>query len=122
MEAAYQSAAKADSEDLDWSVFFQQGLLNTSFFVSDFVMVHGIKDILGESDVNKAHENLLMPLHAIAFDISEVTSGFAKLLFQKYINKHELVMTVVAHVNGAPDIAALRLPFYFEALGVRNEI
>jgi hypothetical protein len=120
MEAAYQLAAKAASEDIDWSVFFQQGLLNTSFFVSDFVLVHGIVDILGESDVNQANEKLLNPLHAIALDISEVTFGFAKLLFQKYINEHELVMNVVAHIKDAPDIDKLRLPFYVQTPGLRD--
>jgi hypothetical protein len=52
---------KADGEDVDWSVFFQQGLLNVSFFVSDFVVIHGVIDILKESDVNEAHRKLLNP-------------------------------------------------------------
>jgi hypothetical protein len=120
MEAAYQLAAKAGSEDADWSIFFNQGLLNVSFFVSDFVVVHGVMDILDETDVNEAHKKLLNPLHAIALDISEVTFGFAKLMFQKYINEHELVMNEVAHIKDAPDIDTLRLPFYVETPGLRN--
>jgi hypothetical protein len=86
MEAAFRLAAKAGGEDADWSVFFNQALLNVSFFVSDFVVIHGVMDILKESDVNEAHRKLLNPLHAIALDISEVTFGFAKLMFQKYID------------------------------------
>ena len=69
-------------------------------------------DILKESDVNEAHRKLLNPLHEIAFDISEVTFGFAKLTFQKYINDKELVMNIVAKIGNAPDIGTLRLPFY----------
>ena len=120
MEAAYQLAAvNADSEDADWSVFFQQGLLNVSFFVSDFVVVHGVMDILKESDVNEAHRKLLAPLHEIALDISEVTFGFAKLMFQRHINDKELVMNLVAKID-APNIDTLRLPFYVGTPGLRN--
>ncbi len=120
MEAAFQLAAKAGGEDTDWSVFFNQALLNVSFFVSDFVVIHGVMDILKESDVNEAHKKLLNPLHAIALDISEVTFGFAKLMFQKYINDKELVMNLVAQITDAPNIDTLRLPFYVETPGLRN--
>jgi hypothetical protein len=77
-------------------------------------------DILKESDVNEAHRKLLNPLHEIAFDISEVTFGFAKSMFQKYINDKELVMNIVAKIGNAPDIGTLRLPFYVETPGLRN--
>ncbi len=91
-----------------------------SFFVSDFVVIHGVMDILKESDVNEAHRKLLNPLHAIALDISEVTFGFAKLMFQKYIDDKQLVMNLIAQITDAPDIATLRLPFYVETPGLRN--
>ena len=120
MEAAYQLAAKADSEEIDWSIFFNRALLNVFFFVADFVVIHGVMDILKETDVNEAHKKLLNPLADIAADISEVTFGFAKLMFQKHINDKELVMTVVAKVANAPDIGDLRLPFYVETPGLRN--
>ena len=115
MEAAFQLAASnKDSEDVDWSVFFNRALLNTFFFVSDYVLVHGIADILKESDVNVAHEKLLRDLAPIANDLSEFTFGFAKAIFQKYIGREELVLTVVAKIADAPDIWSL----FFLALGV----
>ena len=47
MEAAFQLAASnKDGEDLDWSVFFNTALLNTFFFVSDYVYVHAITTLL----------------------------------------------------------------------------
>jgi hypothetical protein len=121
MEAAFQMAmANKDSEDIDWSIFFNQALLNTFFFVSDYVLVHGITDALKETDVNAAHEKLLRDLAPVANDLSEFTFGFAKAIFQKYINRDELVMNVVAKIADAPDIDAVRLPHYVETPGLRN--
>jgi hypothetical protein len=121
MEAAFQSAAVSkDSEDIDWSIFFNTALLNTFFFVSDYVFVHGITDVLKETDVNVAHRRLLGELAPIAHDLSEFTFGFAKAIFQKYINSEELVMTVVAKVADAPNIENVRWPHYVETPGLRN--
>jgi hypothetical protein len=121
IETAFQLAAtNKDCEEVDWSVFFNQALLNTFFFVSDYVFVHGIADALKETDVNTAHEKLLHDLAPTANDLSEFTFGFAKAIFQKYINRDELVMTVVAKIADAPNIADARLPHYVETPGLRN--
>jgi len=100
--------------------FFNRALLNTFFFVSDYVFVHGITDILKESDVNLAHQKLLGELAPIAHDLSEFTFGFAKAIFQKYINGEELVMTVVAKIADAPNIDNVRWPHYVETPGLQN--
>lgn len=101
-------------------MFFYRALLNTFFFVSDYVLVHGIADILKESDVNVAHEKLLRDLAPIANDLSEFMFGFAKAIFQKYIGGEELVLTVVAKIANAPDINDLHLPFYVETPSLPN--
>jgi hypothetical protein len=121
MEKAFQmAAANKDSEEIDWSVFFNQALLNTFFFVSDYVFVHAITDAVKETDVNVAHQKLLGDLAPTANDLSEFTFGFAKAIFQKYINRDELVMNVVAKVADAPNIADARLPHYVETPTLRN--
>ena len=42
--------------------------------------------------MNVAHEKLLGDLAPVANDLSEFTFGFAKAIFQKYINRDELVI------------------------------
>jgi hypothetical protein len=121
MEAAFQMASNnSDSEQLDWSVFFSRALLNTFFFVSDYVMVHAVTQALNETDFNEAHRKLLGELAPISADLSEFTFGFAKAIFQKYINDKELMMYLAAMIDHAPDINTLRLPFYVETPGLRN--
>src|SRR6516165_11325743 len=55
MEAAFQLAVKSDGDDTDWCMYFNDALLNTHFFVSDFVLAHGIANAMAETDVNEAH-------------------------------------------------------------------
>jgi hypothetical protein len=121
MEAAFQVAmANKDSQDMDWSVFFNRALLNTFFFVSDYVLIHGITGELNETDVNAAHQKLLGDLAPVANDLSEFTFGFAKAIFQKYINRDELTMNVVAKIGDAPKIDDARIPHYVETPNLRN--
>jgi hypothetical protein len=121
MEAAFQmAAANKDGEDMDWSVFFNRALLNTFFFVSDYVLIHGITGELNETDVNAAHQKLLGDLAPVANDLSEFTFGFAKAIFQKYVNRDELTMNVVAKIGDAPNIDDARIPHYVETPNLRN--
>ena len=112
MEAAFQAAVKrGEMEDQDWGIYFTTTLLNTFFFVSDYVFAHGIALAVKDENVNEAHKKLLMSLAPIANDFSEVAFDFARILFVKYLGP-ELGMTVVAKIQNPPSIDNLRLPFY----------
>lgn len=102
------------------SIFFNRALLNTFFFVSDYVLIHGIAGELNETDVNAAHQKPLADLATVSNDLSEFTFGFAKSIFQKYINRDELTMNVVAKIGDAPNIDDARIPYYVETPNVRN--
>jgi hypothetical protein len=120
IEAAFQKAAgEAESEDADWAVYFNAALLNTFFFVSDYVLVHGMAEALGEPDVNEAHRKLLGEMAPVASDLSEFAFGFAAAIFKRHLDA-ELTMTVVANVDDAPDIDGIRYPFFVETPGLRN--
>jgi hypothetical protein len=120
MEAAFQTAcANTDSEEADWAIYFNRALLNTFFFVSDYVLVHGMTNAVGETDINEAHEKLGGVLAPVANDLSEFTFGFAAAIFKKNFGP-ELTMTVVAKIDDAPNIDDLRLPFLVETPGLRN--
>jgi hypothetical protein len=104
VEAAFEKAASEEgSEDEDWAVYFNKALLNTFFFVSDVVLVHGMADALAEADVNEAHKRLLGEMAPVANDLSEFTFGFAAAIFKRYVG-NDLTMILVAKINDAPDI------------------
>ncbi|BAM93163.1 hypothetical protein S58_71990 [Bradyrhizobium oligotrophicum S58] len=120
VDAAFQkAAAEPDSEDADWAVYFNKAVLNTFFFVSDFVLVHGMANALAEADVNEANRQLLGEMAPVAHDLSEFTFGFALAILKRYVGD-ELTMKLVAQVKGAPDIDDLRLPFLVQTPGLRN--
>jgi hypothetical protein len=121
IETAFAKAAsETDSEQADWAAYFNKALLNTFFFVSDYVLVHGMSDALSEPDVNEAHRKLLGEMAPVANDLSEFTFGFAAAIFRRYVGE-ELTMTLVAKVMDAPDIDDLRFPFFVETPGLRSK-
>lgn len=121
IEAAFERAVAEDlGEEADWAIYFDKALLNTSFFVSDFVLVHGIANALSEDDVNEAHQQLLKEMAPIAQDLSEFTFGFAAAILKRYVGD-ELTMTPVAKIKGAPDIEGITYPFFVEISNLRND-
>lgn len=115
MEAAFQLAAKSDGDETDWCMYVQDALLNTFFFVSDFVLVHGVANAMGEADVNEAHRKLLGDIAPIANDISTFAFGFAEAIFIKYFG--ELTAMRVTEIDDAPKIEGLSLPWFVETEG-----
>lgn len=70
IDAAFEKAAgETDSEEADWAAYFNTALLNTFFFVSDFVLVQGMAEALGEPDVNEAHRQLLVEMAPVCVDV-----------------------------------------------------
>ena len=110
MEAAFQLAVKSDGDDTDWCMYLDSALLNSFFFASDFVIIHGMANALGETDVNEAHRKLLGDLAPIANDLSTFAFGFAEAIFIKYFG--ELTATLATQIEDAVKIEDLRLPWF----------
>jgi hypothetical protein len=115
MEAAFQLAVRSDGDNTDWCIYLNDALLNTFFFASDFVLVHGMVNAMGETDVNEAHRKLLEDIAPIANDLSTFAFGFAEAIFIKYFG--ELTATLVAEIKDAPNIEDLHLPWFVETKG-----
>lgn len=112
MEAAFQFAVRSDGDDTDWCAYLNNALLNSFFFASDFVLVHGMANAMNEQNVNEAHRKLLGDIAPIANDLSTFAFGFAEAIFVKYFG--ELAATRVAEIKGAANIEDLRLPWFVE--------
>ena len=110
MEAAFQLAIKSDGDETDWCMYLNNALLNSFFFASDFVFVHGLANTMGEPDVNEAHRKLLGDIAPVANDLSSFAFGFAEAIFIKHFG--ELTATQVADIKDAANIEDLRLPWF----------
>jgi hypothetical protein len=62
MEAAFQQAAAHEKDDDDWAVYFTRTQLNCFFFMSDFVIAHGMTAAAGETDILAGHKKILNDL------------------------------------------------------------
>jgi hypothetical protein len=111
MEAAFQLALNEEKLEDVWSIYVSKGLLNCFFFASDVVISHGISKAVGESDLMSSHKKLLNALGPISNELSELSFGVVTAIFRKYFGD-EMVMTVVAKIDDAPNISDLRLPFF----------
>ena len=118
MEAAFQLAVNSDGDDTDWCMYLENGLLNTFFFASDFVLAYGIANAMQETDLNEAHRKSLGDIAPIANDISTFAFGFAEAIFKKYFG--ELNATSVAEIGDAAKIEDLRLPWFVEIGSLRS--
>lgn len=95
-------------------MYLNNALLNSFFFVYDFVLVHGLANAMGELDVNEAHRKLLGDIAPIANDLSSFAFGFAEAIFIKYFD--ELTATQVAEIKDAANIEDLRLPWFVDTI------
>jgi hypothetical protein len=116
IEAAFQAAAAAGDEPENWSTYLSTTLLNCFFFASDFVMAHGIMLAVKETDLIEAHKKLLFELAPVANELSEVTYGYAAVMFRKYVGD-EMVLDVVAKIGDAPNIDDVLIPYFIETVG-----
>src|SRR5262249_49566248 len=98
MEAAFQLAVKSGDET-DWCMYGQDAVLNTFFFASDHVLVHGIANAMGEADVNEAHRKLLGDIAPIANDLSTFAYGFAEAIFRRYFGE---LLSATLEIKDAP--------------------
>ena len=69
--------------------------------------------------MNEAHRKLLGEMAPVANDLSEFALGFAAAVFKRHVGS-ELIMTIVAKVEDAPDIDKIRYPFFVETPSLRN--
>jgi hypothetical protein len=113
IEVAFQAAVLAPDEDDSWSIYFSSTLLNCFFFASDFVIAHGIMQAVGETNINKAHEELLGELAPISNELSELTFGYAAVMFRKYVG-NEISAVVAAKLSDAPNLDDVLIPFFVE--------
>jgi hypothetical protein len=119
VEAAFQLAVKSDGDESDWCMYVNNALLNTFFFASDFVLVHGMANAMKETDVNVAHRKLLGDIAPIANDISSFAFGFAEAIFRRYFG--ELSATLVTKIADAQNIDDLRLPWFVETASLKSQ-
>jgi hypothetical protein len=113
MDAAFDAAAKSThSEQADWNWYLTTKTLNTFYFVSDFVIAHGMMNAIGETDIVVAHQEILERLAPVADSLSEFAGAFTAAVLEKYFG--DIEGEICLKIANAPNFSDIVLPFYIE--------
>ena len=112
VEAAFDSAFNDPAFDGDWNYYFSQHGFNTSFFLADLVIAHGIFIETKESDFNASQYKLMREVTGAANDLQEFAKSYTKVIWLKYFGP-EILCDKVFDFE-APSIDSVSIPFLVE--------
>ena len=113
MTNAFEDAAANLEWDNEWNWFFSESGYNSFFFGSEFVALHGIAKIIGETDLIKAQTKLINLVMPISDDMSHLIHAIIAVLWQKYFGE-ELLAERRIDINDAPSFFDVWVPFFVE--------
>jgi hypothetical protein len=113
MDAAFDAASRnIHSEEADWNWYLTPKNLNTFYFVSDFIIVHGMMNAIGETDLIVAHQKIMKDLQPVADNLSEFAGAFTVAILERYFG--DLKGEIFTKIANAPNDNDVVLPFYIE--------
>ena len=112
MRRSSAAAKSTHSEEADWNWYLTTKNLNTFYFVSDFVIAHGMMNVIGETDLIAAHKKIMEGLTPVADNLSTFAEAFTEAIFEKYFGDIEAEICV--QIADAPKDSDVFLPFYIE--------
>ncbi len=86
---------------------------NSFFFASEFVALHGIAKIIGETDLIKAQTKLMNLVMPVSEEMSHLIHAIFAVLWQKYFGT-ELLAERRIDIKGAPGFLDVWVPFFVE--------
>lgn len=116
-ESAFAAALiNKDFADEDWALFFSQSGLNSLFFVSDVVVLHGIMGVMGEKDWGVGQTKMVTEVKSATHNIVEFAKSFTVAVWRKHFGE-EMTSDKIIEIQGAPDVDSVKLPFYISIPG-----
>lgn len=113
MDAAFEAAVRSThSEEADWNWYLTTKNLNTFYFVSDFIIAHGMMNAIGETDLIVAHQKIMKELLPVADSLSVFAGAFTVAILDKYFD--DLEGEICTTIANAPNDSSVVLPFYIE--------
>ena len=113
VDAGFEAAAKDVNWDNDWNWYFSHATFNSFYFLSDVVILHGILNAVGETDLVEAQKKIMSDVNKVSGHLL----NFICALTEAFLGKHfgsELQAEVVAKIDNAPSVFDVWIPFYVE--------
>ncbi len=79
---------------------------------SEFVALHGILKIVGETDLIAAHTKLVKLVTGISDDMSQLIMAIIKVLLKEYFITDHIPAEKRIEIDNAPSVSDLWIPFF----------
>lgn len=101
VESAFEAALiNKDFADEDLALFFSQSGLNSLFFVSDVVVLHGIMGVTGETDWDTGQAKMATGVKSATHNIVEFAKSFTVAVWRKHFGE-EMTSDKITEIQGA---------------------
>jgi hypothetical protein len=110
MVTAFDAAAADSSWDDDWNWYFSNSNFNSFYFMSDFVVMHGILNTVGETDLVTAHKKIMADMSHVSENITQFIMSLTAAFWVKHFGS-EMTGEVCASID-APNIFDFWIPFF----------
>ena len=99
--------------DGEWNWYFSKSNFNLFYFMSEFIILHGILKAIGESDLITAQERLMEEIRTALNEMTTLIMALIAAIWRKHFGP-ELEAEVCAKVADAPGVFEFWLPFFVE--------
>src|SRR5271166_1794108 len=113
LNAAFADAASNPQWDKDWNWFFSHSNYNSFYFLSEFVVLHGILKALGERDLLVGQGKLTKQITAVSEDMSQFIMALLAVLLKKYFGAEIMAETRI-NIPNAAGMFDVWIPFFVE--------
>jgi hypothetical protein len=113
VDAAFESAANDQAWDNDWNWYFSTSGNNFYYFISDFVIQHGIMNSIGETNLDTAQKKLMAEVQQVFIDMNLFIMALTRAFWTKHFGT-EMPGDVCAQISDAPDLLDVRIPVFVE--------
>lgn len=113
MDAGFEAAATDTIWDGDWNWYFSSALYNSFYFSSEVVILHAILKAIGEPDLIKAHEKIMLELKQVSEPMIHLIFALNEALLLKHLGA-TATAEVITKITDAPGVFEVGLPFYVE--------
>jgi hypothetical protein len=120
VERAFEVTCSASEFDDDWNIYLSDNNLNSMFFISDLVILHGILDVTDESNLIAAQERVMNEVAKVAEALTIFAFSFLEAVIVKHFNA-QLAVELCAKLN-APNVMDPYLPFFVQANSASNSL
>jgi hypothetical protein len=113
VNAAFDRAANDPAWDSDWNWYFSHSASNSFFFLSDFVIMHGMLNAVGEADLIAAQYKIMAEVRAASENMSQFVMALMAAFWKKHFGP-DMTGKVCAELNNAPSAFDVWIPFFVE--------